>query len=111
MHAFVRDHKVARFVRQLQREFDPTKREALKSLLLEEENKFAFDLEELDRVERRILECQDQIPRLESLAEKLRAQGEDATLSESLLSNSEELLAIFESYRQRVLERLCRIRL
>jgi len=108
---FASDQNVARFVGALQTEIDPTRRTSLRSLLLEEENRLGSSLEQLDKADRYIGECQVRISRLVTLIGKLQADGHDPRPSERLLKNMTELHQLLVSYRLIVVDVLNRNKL
>jgi hypothetical protein len=108
---FASDQNVTRFVSALQTEADPMRRNSLRSLLLEEENRLGSSLEQLDKADRYLGEFQAHISRLLTLIGKLRADGHDASPPERLLNNMTELHQLFVSYRQIVVDALNRNKL
>jgi hypothetical protein len=96
---FVFDLNLSRFVDKLRLEHDPDMRETVKRLLIEEENKFGRKRELLIWLERHIGEGRCRIASQNALITKLRANGDDLGLAETVLSNLVETQSLFEQYR------------
>jgi hypothetical protein len=95
---FVCNLNVTRFVERLRSERDPDMRVSLKTLLVEEENKFAHSAERLNKLRRYIDEGNDRIASQKSLIERLRASDHDTRLAERTLGNLVEIQRLFEEY-------------
>lgn len=104
MDEFVGEQNISRFVDEFQTAHDANTRYTLKKLLLEEENKFAFNSEQLVRIQQRINECKARIDLQERLIHKARIKGHNAAATERVLHNLVELQEIFWSHHQVVLE-------
>ena len=101
---FVGDHNFARFADKLQWELDPAKRKMLHSLLVEEERRLGFNLEQLDKAERRVSDGEARIARQEALIGDLRAAGHDIRKAECLLDNLIEVQEMFTTYHRLILD-------
>jgi hypothetical protein len=93
---FASDLNVARFVDKLREEQDPGTRALLHSLLLEEWNKFGFNLKQLAKLRRQMIGGSARIAIQKAVVETLAANGQDVRLAEGLLSNLVEIQRIFE---------------
>jgi hypothetical protein len=102
MQEFIYEQNIASFVRQLEHELDPGRRATLKSLLLEEENKFGRATEILDRVDRLISDGQARIARQGDLIKRLRSQGHAVCMAEALLENLKEIQRLYFATRERL---------
>ena len=111
MHKFVAEQNISRFVDQFQIAHGPHTRQTLQKLLLEEENRFGFNSEQLDKIQQWIKECRGRIGQHERLVNKARINGHDVAASERVLNNLVELQEIFWSYHQVVLEAVNRSKL
>jgi hypothetical protein len=106
MQKFVGEQNVFRFVDQFQIAHDQNTRKRLQTLLLQEENRFAFNSEQLERTQRCIKECKARIGEHESLIQKGRANGHNTATAERALNNLIELQEVFWNYHQIVLKAL-----
>jgi hypothetical protein len=111
LHRFVQDRNIVTFIELLHVEDDGTKRRTLKTLLVEEENKFGSRSEKLDKVERNIALCQGHIVGQHKIIDRLRANGRDCTAAERVLANLLDILDTCWSHRQCVLDALDRTEL
>jgi hypothetical protein len=111
MHELVGEQNISRFVDEFQTAHDANTRLTLKKLLLEEENKFAFNSEQLVRIQQRINECKARIDLQERLIHKARIKGHNVAAAERVLDNLVELQEIFWSHHQVVLEAVNRSKL
>src|SRR5215469_5072106 len=94
MRGFVRDLNIASFVRQLEHELNPAKRATLKSLLLQEEDKFGRAAEKLNRIDHLIIDGQARVARQKDLIKDLRSRGSPVEMAERVLANLEEVQAL-----------------
>jgi hypothetical protein len=108
---FVQDRNIATFIELLHVENDPTRRQTLKNLLINEENKFGSHSEKLDKVERGIAACQGHILGQHKIIDRLTANGSNCSAAERVLANLLDLLDIFRAERQSVLGALGRTEL
>ena len=92
----------------LHTELNQTKRDTVKALLVEEENKFGNYSEKLQRVERYIADCQGHIVAQHKVVDRLRSNDGDCGVSERVLANLTELWDIFRAYRPILLDGLDR---
>jgi len=106
---FASDLNVARFVDKLREEHDPVTRALLHRLLLEEWNKCGFNLKQLGKLQRQMIEGGARIAIQKAVVETLAANGQDVRLAEGILSNLVEIQRIFEQrYRhERMAADLC----
>jgi hypothetical protein len=111
MAKFVNAHNVEKFVDQLRWQLDPSVRTALQRLLVEEERRFGFNLEQLSMVDRKLSEAKDRISAQERLVERLRIEGHDTASAECLLNNLMGIERIFKQQRQVILDSINRNRL
>jgi hypothetical protein len=111
MHEFVGEQNISRFVDEFQTANDAHTRQMLKKLLLEEENRFTFNSEQLGRIQQRIKQCKARIDLHERLVHKARIKGHNVTAVERVLHNLIELQEIFWSHHQVVLESVNRSKL
>jgi hypothetical protein len=111
MHEFVGEQNISHFVDEFQTAHDAHTRHTLKKLLLEEENRFAFNSEQLVRIQQRINECRGRIDLQERLIHKARIKGHNVAAAERVLHNLVELQEIFWSHHQVVLEAVNRSKL
>jgi len=108
---FVGEQNIFRFVDQFQIAHDPDFRKKLQTLLLEELNRFGFNSEQPERIQRWIKECKTRIGEHERLIEKGRANGHNTATAERVLNNLIELQEVFWNYHQVVLDALNRSKL
>ena len=104
----LQDELVWGVIDQFQRETDPIRRHALRSLLIEQEDRFGSMSEKLDRADAHIAAGHFTIVELESAAASLRARGRDVATAERILENLREIVDTFGSYRERVRQELDR---
>ncbi len=105
---FTSAQNVIMFVDMLRTEGDPTKRNTIKSLLLEEVNKFANRSEQLRHLEHQITVCRGHIIAQHKLIDRLRVNGSDCQAAERLLSTLSDLLHLFRYLRQTLVDQLDR---
>lgn len=111
MQKFIGEQNISRFVEQFPSAHDPYTRKRLQTLLIEEENKFGFNSEQLESLQQRIKECKGRIDQHERLIRRARANGHDTSTAERVLNNLVELQEVFWSQHQVVLETLNRSKL
>jgi hypothetical protein len=102
------DELVWGVVDRLQRETDPIRKYALRSLLIEQEDAYGTAAERLDRADAHIAAGHFKIAELEHATAALRARGRNVDTAERIIENLRELLVTFGSYRELVLEELGR---
>jgi len=118
MDNFIIERNIERYADRLRTEFDPAVRASVKALLIEEENRFGFRFEQLNKVNGYIADCHHRIDKQRRSIERLRSDerggspmlsgGRDLTLALRLLSNLSELLDLFEEYRRRITDALAK---
>ncbi len=89
-------------------ERDPIRRQALRTLLIEEEDRFGQRAERLDRAEAHIASSKFRIEELERAIDRLRGGGHDVRTAERVLASMRDLLDTFGSYRETLLDDLDR---
>jgi hypothetical protein len=89
-------------------ERDPVRRHALRTLLIEEEDRFGETAERLDRAEAHIALSTFRIDELESAIARHRARGADVRTAERVLVSMKDMLHIFDRYRDTLLQDLDR---
>jgi hypothetical protein len=89
-------------------ERDPIRRQALRTLLIEEEDRFGERAERLDRAEAHIASSNFRIQELEKAITRLRGDGHDVRTAERALTSMKDLLKLFGSYRDTLLDDLGR---
>ncbi|HEY1427338.1 MAG TPA: hypothetical protein VGF50_11750 [Caulobacteraceae bacterium] len=102
------DELVWDLVDRLQRESDPVRKHALRTLLLEQEDRFGSVTEKLDRADAHIAAGHFKISELERATASLKARGADVALAQNILRNLREILATFGDYRELVRQQLDR---
>jgi hypothetical protein len=111
LHRFVQDRNIATYIELLHVESESTKRHTLKTLLIDEENKFGSRSEKLDKVERHIAVCQAHITGQHKIIDRLRANGGNCAAAERVLANLFDILDVCRAHRQCVLDALGRTEL
>jgi hypothetical protein len=104
----IQDELVWGVVDRLQRETDPIRKYALRTLLIEQEDRFGTAAERLERADAHIAAGHFKIEQLENATASLRARGADVAVPERVLENLREILDTFGTYRQVVLDELQR---
>jgi hypothetical protein len=107
---FVGDSNIANFVDRLATERDSAKRETLKRLLLEEENRFGATDERLSMAERHLTNGQALIVRQVNLIAKLDGNGRDTGEARRTLQNFEIVQSLFLHFRAQIYEEVERRR-
>jgi len=118
MDNLIIERNIERYADRLRTEIDPAVRASVKALLIEEENRLGFRVEQLDKVNGYITDSHHRIEMQQRLIERLRSVecdgiaslsgGRDLTLALRLLVNLRELLILFEQYRQRITDALAK---
>jgi hypothetical protein len=104
MAQFVSSLNLSRFVARLRVERDPTTRSSLHRLLLEEANNLAFNLGQLDSLQREVIEGRARIAIQIAFVETLTTNGQDARWAESVLRNLIEVQKTLEQYCQVIVD-------
>jgi hypothetical protein len=104
MAQFVSSLNLSRFVARLGIERDPTTRSSLHRLLIEEASNLAFNLGQLGSLQREIIAGRARIAIQIALVETLAANGQNATLAESMLFDLIEVQKTIERYCQVIIE-------
>ena len=107
MRRFIARENITHFRALLESEVDPSKRLTLRTLLLQEEDKFGADCESLNDVERHIADGKGRIERQRVLIADLERNGRNgvaqARVILEILMDSQTLLC---AYRERILTKL-----
>jgi hypothetical protein len=104
----VRDQIVWGLADRFEAERDPVRRQALRTLLIEQEDSFAERAERLDRVEAHIASSNFRIEELGKTITRLRGDGRDVRTAERALTSMKDLLKVFGACRDRLLDDLGR---
>lgn len=104
----IQDELVWGVVDRMQRETDPIRKHALRTLLIEQEDRFGTMSEKLDRADAHIAAGHFKIAELETATASLRARGHDVATAEQILENLREILVTFDKYRELVRQELDR---
>jgi hypothetical protein len=97
--SFVQWTNIENFSNKFAVEPNPEKREVLRGLLLEEENKYGHRAKHLDLANSRISEGQRRVAKQRELISTLAARGHDTGKAEQLLHNLVTLLDLFREFR------------
>jgi len=108
MSKAIEDELVWDVVDRMQRETDPIRKHALRTLLIEQEDRFGSMSEKLDRADAHIAAGHFKIAELETATASLKARGHDVTTAERVLENLREILTTFDTYRHLVRKELDR---
>jgi hypothetical protein len=100
MHRIIAKLNVENYCARLRTEADLATASTLHNLLIEEEDKLGFDLEQLERIESEIADGRGRVQRQLSLIEELEINGYDANSAKAFLSNLCKTLLIYEQYRR-----------
>jgi len=95
---FASDGNISCFANQLRWETNPVRRERLKRLLIEEENRFGAMESRLAIVERNLRDGAEIVGRQKRLIAEVRGQGGDTGSLESTLRIMEMIQDLFESF-------------
>ena len=101
---FILEQNLLRFSSRLPSEADPATRQTLRRLLIEEEDRYGKLNERLERAEMLILSWQGHVQRQQALVASLKLDGRDPSRADELLRSMRESLAIFERYRNNLVE-------
>ena len=104
----VGDEVVWNLADRLEGELDPIRRHALRTLLIQEEDRFGERAERLDRAEAHIANSRFRIEELEKAIERHRARGANVATAERVLASLRDMLVTFDSYRHTLLQDLDR---
>src|SRR5215470_583906 len=104
MAQFVSSLNLSRFVGRLRVERDPTTRSSLHMLLIEEASNLAFNLGQLGSLQCEVIAGRARIAIQIAVVETLVANGQDARLAESMLSDLMEVQKTIEQYRQVIVD-------
>lgn len=104
----IQDELVWGVVDQFQRETDPIRKHALRSLLIEQEDRFGTAVERLERADAHIAAGHFKIAEIETAAAALKARGQNVATAERVLANLREIIDTFGSYRELVRKELDR---
>ena len=99
---YASDGNIALFVGQLKWESDPTRRERLKRLLIEEVDRLGASEERLGMIERQIERGEQIVARQAHLVGELKSKGDDASMAESCLRTLEAIQDLFLNLRVRI---------
>ncbi len=108
MNRHVRDQMVWSLADRFEAERDPVRRHALRTLLIEQEDRFGERAERLDRAEAHIASSVFRIDELEKTIGRRRCEGADVSVAERALASMKDLLATFDRYRLALLDDLDR---
>lgn len=111
LERFVCDQNVAQFRDLLTREMDAARRTVLLRLLVAEECKLGFDMEQLANTDREIARCRAHVERQRTLVAELKRDGRDTARASALLETLTQSLAAHEQHRRRICEKLDQSRL
>jgi len=100
MSNFTVETNIERYANRLLTETDPTVRSTVKTLLIEEENRFGFRVEQLHRVDRYIADSHRRIEKQRRVVDASPHDGGEKNGSLRLLSYMKELLSLFHDYRE-----------
>ena len=106
MGQFVSNLNMSRFVARLRVERDPATRSLLHKLLLEEANNLAINLGHLGSLRSEAIEGRARIAIQTAIVETLAANGQDASLAESMLGKLIEIQKTIEQYHQVIVDGL-----
>jgi hypothetical protein len=95
---FASDGNIACFADQLRWETNPVRRERLKRLLIEEENRFGAMESRLAMVERNLRDGAEILVRQKRLIAEVRGKGGDTGRLESTLQTMEMIQDLFERF-------------
>ena len=100
MDSFTAKLNIELYRDRLRTEADPETASTLHKLLIEEEDRLGFDLEQLEKIVREIADGRSRVERQLSLIEELETNGHDANSAKAILSNLCKTLLIYEQYRR-----------
>jgi hypothetical protein len=102
LQRFISEQNISRFADQLRRESNAVRRDTLKRLLIEEEDRFGANVEWLHMIERYIAVWTAEIVRQTGVVSELKSNGDDANDAESILQTYVKIKDLFTSYRARI---------
>jgi hypothetical protein len=111
LERFVCDQNVAQFRDLLTTEMDAARRAVLLKLLVAEECKLGFDVEQLANTDREIGRCRGHVERQRTLVAEMERDGRETARASLLLETLTESLAAHEQHRRRICDRLEQSRL
>lgn len=91
---------------QLEAETDPPRRSTLFNLLVDEENRLGFNLEQLACVDERIAAAKERVERQQNVIAQLKRDGGATKRANALLDTFRQTLALYESYRKQIMDAL-----
>lgn len=100
MERFIHDQNLERYMTLLDSEPDEPAREALRALLIEEEDRFGARRERLEAADRHIARLRERMHRQVELIELLNASGADIAPAVDLHRNWGKTLIALETYRR-----------
>jgi DNA-binding CsgD family transcriptional regulator len=103
---FTGKHNLEHFANRLGVESDPARRETMLRLIVEEEDKLGFGLEQLEIAEDRIAAGNKRIAMQRAVVARLGNGGSDTRLAKDVLATLVKAQALFEDYRQKILRQL-----
>lgn len=106
MSRFVHRRNIERYADRLEADVDPTQRSVFMRLMIEEEDRFGHRVEALDLANRRLASARELITRQQVLVDRLAQAGEDTGQENLLLAQLLDLYAVFEAYRDEILDAL-----
>lgn len=93
------DGNISCFADQLRYETNPARQEALKRLLIEEEDRFGANEDRLRMVERKVIDGAEFIVKQKRLIAKMKSNGGDTGSADCLLRTFETIQELFERFR------------
>jgi DNA-binding Lrp family transcriptional regulator len=110
MEADARDQNIRSYISLLEGEHDPARRDALRRLLIAEEDRHGSHVERLERVDRLIADCEERLSRAELQLRRRAETGRGAERlvceGERLRANMQDVLATTRAYRRSLVESL-----
>ena len=93
---------VTRFTDQLRSESDPFRRQRLQTLLIEEEDRLAFNYQQLAKFEDEIAKSEERINFQRARVAAMEGAKHDTAAARSVLENLIQIQAIYKQHRQRI---------
>lgn len=103
---FVCEENVARCRNELENETDAARRSALIRLLIAEESRLGFTIEQLASVDRHIVRCRELIATQQARIGRIEGSGHDVSRAGALLETLMQSLAVHEQHRSSIRNRL-----
>lgn len=100
MERFVHNQNLERYITLLDSEPDEPARDAIRRLLIEEEDRFGVVRERLETAEAHIAKLRQRMHRQVDLIDQLNAAGSDTTQAVDLHRNWGQTLIALETYRR-----------